>query len=93
MIIMGDINKDVTLIPIKRFLIEVRLFDLHNHANLLNSTIDPTFIAGSKLINLVVISSEIFPFIIGSKLIEYNKLIPTDHRRIIFDFDIDIFLL
>ena len=72
-IIAGDFNKQLYSKNIQSFLIDNRLFKVHN---LLNGTEsikrDNTYIEWSKYIDFVVVTSSIVKFINGYELINYN---------------------
>ena len=61
-------------------MMENGLYDCHDFINgMENNKRDPTFIIGKKCIDAVLVSSRLIDVIDGCKLINFNKIIPTDY--------------
>ena len=80
--------KALILRQYKYFFIKYRLYDVHSYINDIQIRKDAMYKFRKKCINSIVASIGAITNINRSKLIEYNKMITTDHRVYIIDLDI-----
>ena len=89
--IAGDINEDIKSTNIEQFLITNRIYKIHQCINLIMNRRDSTYKEGSKLLDLIAASEVILQHITECKLIDYNKIILTDHCRFLIHIDINTY--
>ena len=89
-IIAGDINQDITHIQIQKFMQENGLFKIHQElTNEEETTRDRTYKNGSKQIDAVLGTEAIVRVAQGSKIVDFDEIIITDHRGFLIDLDVN----
>ena len=87
-IIAGDYNQDISSKEITKFHEEIGVRDVHKTINMIGETSDSTYKHGSKQIDSIAASNGIMNYIEGSRLMNYNEIIQSDHRAYMIDIDI-----
>ena len=87
-LVIGDFNQDIEGEQMKVFMRENGLFDIHSTMNPNNDRDrDNTYKIGSKQIDAVMSIPDLLDSIQGSKLVDFNKVVNSDHRGFIIDVD------
>ena len=83
-------NQSIHLKKVKSFYNELGLKDIHQwYNNLDEGQMDNTYIIGSEPIDSVAATTNILQIAEGCKLMETNKIIITDYRLYLIDFNFE----
>ena len=89
-VIAGDFNKSIKSKTLQEFMIENGLMEIHTFINdPYNQAHDNTYIKGSKYIDTVMAITGLLEFIDRSKLIDFYKVMITDHCGYITDIALE----
>jgi len=89
-ILAGDFNQDIGSDRIQRFLCENGLYEVHREVNECEEQVrDKTYQSGSNQLDAVFVTRKVLRSIKGSKLVDFNDIILSDHRGFIFDMDFE----
>ena len=89
-ILAGDFNQDVFSDPIKIFLIQNKMFNIHETTNNISRhDIDSTYKYGSKMIDIIATTTELIEYVDGCKMNEFTEILITDYRDFIVDFNLE----
>ena len=89
-IIAGDLNEDIESKEVKRFSIERGLFDIYGIINTdNNSKRESIYLYRSKCIDTITTTTELLQCVDGYKIVEYNKVILTNHMGYMVDFNLE----
>jgi len=88
-IVAGDFNQDVTKERICKFQRDNGIEEIHQEYHYRNDRVrDATHKSGKSQIDAVFASTEVIDCVQGSKLIDFNEIVITDHRGFMFDVNI-----
>ena len=88
-ILTGDMNQDITSTTMQRFIRENGFYELHEEVNETDSLVrDKTYKNGTKQIDVILGTEPILQATRGSKIIDFDEIIITDHRGFLFDVDV-----
>ena len=89
-IIAGDINQDINHHQIQKFMRENRLYEIYQEiTNNESSDRDNTYKNGRNQIDAVFGTEQIVRVTRGSKIVDFDEIIITDHRGFMFNIDIN----
>ena len=84
---VGDLNQNAISDRIMKFARENGLINLYWECNISIGEFEKTHVTGSNQIDAVFGSDEVKQYTEGRKLVDFNKIILTDHRGFLFDLD------
>jgi len=83
-------NQDISSEPMQQFIRENSFYELHQELNKVEENKrDNTYKNGQKQIDVILGTEPILQATRGSKIIDFNEVIITDHRGFIFNVDIN----
>ena len=89
-ILSGDFNQDISHNTIQRFMRETGMQEIHQVLNEQEEVErDKTYKNSMNQIDAVFASPSVLQYVRGSKLVDFDKIIPTDHRGFLFDIDFE----
>ena len=86
-------NQDIALVEIYEFYTKLRVKDVNQRFNYIRvKDLSKTHRRGSKCIDSIVASPNIFECIEGSKLLEINEVLDTDYRLYLIDINLEYYI-
>ena len=86
-IVSGDFNQDILSERLQKLIRENGLYDVHWDSNISIGRRDKTHMTGSTQIDAVLGSENVLQCTEGSKMIDFNEILISDHRGFLIDID------
>ena len=88
MIVLGDFNQDINNLVIEKFMRENKLCETHQKANNFEGIErNKAHLKGQNQIDSVFGTEKMIYHIRGRRMIDFNEMLPADHRGFLFDID------
>jgi hypothetical protein len=89
-LLSGDFNQDIGHQNMQRFLREAGMQEVHQVMNETEENVrDRTYKNGQNQIDAIFVTTSLIQYVRGSKIVDFDEVIPTDHRGFLIDIDFE----
>jgi len=74
---------------VQEFYAQIRVKDVHQSFNYIEVEVNGTYKHGSNCLDSIATSQDIMQYVEGSKLLEINKVVYTDHQSYLIDINFE----